>query len=141
MARPRKELNQEEFESLLAIQCSLAEVTAYFDHKLGGCSEDTVERWCERTYGERFAEVAPNKREYGKIGLRRSAFELGRKNAAVCIFLCKNYLGLTDKQEITVPMNGKLEELIDGLREPFDDLHAETTGNDGVVANESTATD
>jgi hypothetical protein len=38
MARPRKEIDKKEFESLLFIQCTLEEVTAYFDNKLDGCS-------------------------------------------------------------------------------------------------------
>lgn len=99
--RPRKELDKKDFESLLIIQCSLEEVTAFFDNKLGGCSEDTVERWCKRTYGEKFADVAAKKRALGRIGIRRAGIELAKKNAAVHIFYCKNYLGMTDKAEIT----------------------------------------
>lgn len=99
--RPKKELDKKDFESLLIIQCSLEEVTAFFDNKLDGCSEDTVERWCKRTYGEKFADVAAKKRALGKIGIRRAGYELAKKNAAVHIFYCKNYLGMTDKQEIS----------------------------------------
>lgn len=101
VGRPRKELDKKDFESLLIIQCSLEEVTAFFDNKLGGCSEDTVERWCKRTYGEKFADVAAKKRALGRIGIRRAGIELAKKNAAVHIFYCKNYLGMTDKAEIT----------------------------------------
>lgn len=100
MARPRKNIDRKDFESLLALQCTLEEVTAFFDHKLDGCSADTIERWCKREYGEGFAEVAAKKRNLGKISLRRAQFELAKKNGAVAIFLGKNYLGQTDKQEI-----------------------------------------
>ena len=96
MGRPRKEIDRKDFESLLALQCTLEEVTAFFDHKLGGCSADTIERWCKRTYKENFADVAAKKRNLGKISLRRAQFELAKKNGAVAIFLGKNYLGQKD---------------------------------------------
>jgi hypothetical protein len=96
MARPRKNIERKDFESLLAIQCTLEEVTAFFDHKLDGCSADTIERWCKRTYKESFADIAAKKRNLGKISLRRAQFELAKKNAAVAIFLGKNYLGQKD---------------------------------------------
>lgn len=96
MARPRKDIDKKEFESLLFIQCTLEEVTAYFDHKLDGCSEDTIERWCKRTYGKRFADVSREKRDVGKISLRRMQWRLAERNAAMAIFLGKNVLGQTD---------------------------------------------
>ena len=96
MARPRKNIDRKDFESLLAIQCTLEEVTAFFDHKLDGCSADTIERWCKRTYNESFADIAAKKRNLGKISLRRAQFELAKKNGAVAIFLGKNYLGQKD---------------------------------------------
>ena len=97
--RPRIEIDQQDFESLLAIQCTLEEVTAFFEHKLGKCSQDTIERWCKRTYKESFAEVSAKKRNIGKISLRRAGWQLAQKNPAVHIFYCKNYLGMTDKIE------------------------------------------
>ena len=97
--RPRIEIDQQDFESLLAIQCTLEEVTAFFEHKLGKCSQDTIERWCKRTYKENFAEVSAKKRNIGKISLRRAGWQLAQKNPAVHIFYCKNYLGMTDKIE------------------------------------------
>lgn len=96
MARPRKEIDKTDFEGLLAIQCTLEEVTAFFDHKLDGCSEDTIERWCKREYGESFAEISKKKREIGKISLRRLQFKHAEKNASMAIFLGKNYLGQKD---------------------------------------------
>lgn len=102
MARPRKEINEKDFESLLAMQCTLEEVTAFFDHKLNGCSEDTIERWCKRTYKQSFAEISSKKRELGKISLRRAGFELAKKNPTVHIFYAKNYLGMTDSVETKI---------------------------------------
>jgi hypothetical protein len=102
MARPRKEIDQKDFESLLAIQCTQEEIKAFIEAKTGETmSIDTIERWCKRTYKKSFAEISAEKRAIGKIGLRRAGFELAKKNPAVHIFYCKNYLGMTDKQEIT----------------------------------------
>lgn len=101
MARPRKEIDQKDFESLLAIQCTQEEIKAFIEAKTGETmSIDTIERWCKRTYKKSFAEISDEKRAIGKIGLRRAGFELAKKNPAVHIFYCKNYLGMTDKQEI-----------------------------------------
>ena len=95
--RPQKEIDKKDFEGLLSIQCTLKEVTAFLDFKLGGCSEDTIQRWCKRTYGTNFAAVADKMYSLGKISLRRSQFRLAEKSAAMAIFLGKNYLGQTDK--------------------------------------------
>lgn len=112
MARPRKNIDRKDFESLLAIQCTLEEVTAFFDHKLDGCSADTIERWCKRTYKESFADIADKKRNLGKISLRRAQFELAKKNGAVAIFLGKNYLGQRDSIEQT---NSEALEKLDAI--------------------------
>lgn len=137
MARPRKNIDRKDFESLLALQCTLEEVTAFFDHKLNGCSADTIERWCKREYGESFAEVVVKKRNLGKISLRRAQFELAKKNGAVAIFLGKNYLGQSDKiqYENTDTANGQLADLINGLK---DNVYTKTTTVNGTVADEPT---
>jgi len=126
---PRKpiEINQDEFEKLCGLQCALSEIADWFN-----CSEDTIERWCKRTYSEGFAEVFSKKRGRGKIALRRAQFELAKKSAAMAIFLGKNYLGQTDRQEIVAASNGQLEDLIDGLREPYD-LYPEAKNDDGAM--------
>lgn len=115
MARPQKQIDKKEFEGLLSIQCTLEEVTAFFDYKLDGCSEDTIERWCKRTYGEGFADISKKKREYGKISLRRNQFKLAEKSPAMAIFLGKNYLGQKDTLEQTITNIEDLTPLADLL--------------------------
>ena len=112
MARPRKEIDQKDFEGLLAINATLEEVTAFFDHKLGGCSSDTIERWCKRTYGESFAERSAKMRNLSITRLRRAGWELAMKNPAVHIFYAKNYLGMTDQQNISLSSDGSELQLI-----------------------------
>ena len=125
MARPRKEIDRKDFESLLAIQCTLEEVTSFFDHKLDGCSADTIERWCKREYHENFAEVSAKKRNLGKISLRRAQFELAKKNASMAIFLGKNYLGQRDHTE--VELNTNIDDTIKEMEAYF----GEQTTNTG----------
>lgn len=93
--RPKKEINQSIFENLCGIQCTLAEIAGVFD-----CSEDTIERWCKATYGETFAETFKKHSAEGKISLRRAQFRLAEKNAAMAIFLGKQYLGQRDQIEV-----------------------------------------
>lgn len=89
--RPRKQIDQIQFEKLCTMQCTKEEIAAFFD-----CSEDTIERWCKRTYKESFAVVLKSKGVAGKISLRRNLFRMSEKNPGVLIFLCKNYLGMRD---------------------------------------------
>jgi len=127
MARPPIQISKTEFEKLCGLQCPLHEIADWFD-----CSEDTIERWCKRTYKKRFAEVFDQKRGRGRIALRRAQFELAKKNASMAIFLGKNYLGQRDQQEVKTVNEGALADLIDGLKEPVEyDLYAEAKGADG----------
>ena len=132
MARPRKEIERSEFEKLCGMQCTKEEICGWFD-----VTDKTLETWCRREYKQGFSEVFTQKRGLGKISLRRAQFQLAQKSAAMAIFLGKNYLGQTDRQEIVHGNAGQLADLIDGLKEPVYDLHAETAGVDGAVENES----
>ena len=117
VGRPEKKIEKSDFESLLYIQCTLDEVRAFFDMKLGGCSEDTVERWCKRTYGKNFADVSAEKRAIGRISLRRTQFELAKKNATLSIWLGKQYLGQRDEVVLDAGIRTKDDALSASLRE------------------------
>lgn len=111
--RPKKEIDQDQFEKLCALQCPLDEVADFFD-----CSQDTVENWCKRTYQDddgkpmTFSKVFAIKRGKGKISLRRAQFELAKKNAAMAIFLGKQYLGQSDQPV----QDGKTGEILASLQ-------------------------
>lgn len=113
MARPAIYIDQIQFEKLCGLQCTLSEIAGWF-----GCSEDTIERWCRKTYKKGFSSIYSIKREAGKISLRRAQFRLAEKNAAMAIFLGKQYLGQSDdpgkymKSEST---EDKLDRLLDGI--------------------------
>lgn len=110
--RPRIEIDKVQFEKLCGLQCTKEEISAFLN-----CSEDTIERWCNREYGECFAVVFREKRAFGKISLRRMQFKLAEKNAAMAIFLGKNILGQTDHVEIVdnTPIE-KLDAILGSLK-------------------------
>lgn len=100
MARPRLNIDKEQFEKLCSIQCTLNEIAGYFN-----CSEDTIENWCKRTYKEGFSDIYAKKRGVGKISLRRSQFRMAETNPTMAIWLGKQYLGQTERQEVAVSVN------------------------------------
>ena len=100
--RPRKEIDKRDFEKLCMLQCTRAEICSWFN-----VSEPTLIDWCKRTYdGKDFLTVFNQKREGGKISLRRMQWQLAEKSPAMAIFLGKNLLGQTDKVEQTQNING-----------------------------------
>ena len=88
---PKKKVDRVQFEKLCALQCTLTEMMCFFD-----CSEDTIERFCHEEYGMKYAEVFRIKRGAGQISLRRTQWQLAEKNAAMAIFLGKQFLGQRD---------------------------------------------
>lgn len=91
MARPHKEIDQKNFESLCGLQCTLEEICGFF-----GVTDKTLDGWCKRTYKQSFSEVFKQKRGAGKISLRRAQFRLAEKNANMAIWMGKQYLGQTE---------------------------------------------
>lgn len=108
MSRPRLEFSIEEFEKLCALQCTKEEISSWFDF-----SDDTLERRVNEHYGESFAVVFAKKRGKGKISLRRKQWKIADNNAAMAIFLGKNYLGQKDFTEVTMSEPIKLQYKLD----------------------------
>lgn len=98
--RPKISISKEIFEKLCAIQCTEVEICSCFD-----CCEDTLNKWCKENYKNdngkpmTFSEVFAIKRQKGRASLRRAQFRLAEKNAAMAIFLGKQYLGQRDVPE------------------------------------------
>ena len=95
--RPCKEFDKRTFENLCAIQSTITEICAVFE-----CDSKTLEKWCRREYGKNFSQVFREKRCRGFISLRRAQFQkaIEDKNTAMLIFLGKNWLGQSDRQEV-----------------------------------------
>lgn len=93
--RPAIDIDREQFEKLCGLRCTLAEIAGFFD-----CSDDTIERWCTRTYNLGFAEVFRQKASRGDISLRRRQMEIAQGgNVTMLIWLGKQRLGQADKRE------------------------------------------
>ena len=102
MARPRKEIDWDEFDKLCGMQCTCREIAGWFE-----VSEDTIERACIREKKLGFAEYAEQKRNPGKIGIRRKQYEIAMKgNVGMLIWLGKQYLGQADKLEEKIQTTG-----------------------------------
>lgn len=117
MARPKKEINQKNFESMCAYQCTQEEICAFL-----GVTDKTLNSWCKRTYGQRFSEVFKQKREIGKMSLRRKQWKLADKNSSMAIFLGKNYLGQTDKVEYeSTEAIDRLDAILNNIKDKAND--------------------
>lgn len=112
MGRPKKVIDQSQFEGMCAIQCTEEEICLVL-----GVSDETLNKWCKETYGATFLEVFKQKRALGKMSLRRAGFNLAKKSAPVHIFYAKNYLGMTDHVEVVdnTPIE-RLDAILAGVR-------------------------
>ena len=104
MARPRKVINQKQFESLCAIQCTQEEICNVLD-----VSEKTLISWCNEVYGESFSKVFRQKRDLGKTSFRRNQWKLAENgNSTMQIWLGKQIL---KQSESPIQDEIKLKEL------------------------------
>ena len=127
-----KDINRKTFENLCGIQCTQEEICAVLD-----VSQKTLEHWVKRTYGQTYSVVYKAKRGTGRVSLRRTMWETAQDgNTTLQIFLAKNFLGMSDHVKVEATADGKLADLIDGLKEPLDDLHEETKSVDVSLADE-----
>lgn len=87
MARPKKEISEEQVIKLAEINCSYSEMAAVL-----GCDESTLTR--------RFAQVIQKGREGGKMSLKRKQYEVAMSgNVSMLIWLGKQTLGQSEKVE------------------------------------------
>jgi hypothetical protein len=121
MARPRKEIDQKQFENLCGLQCTLEEICGWF-----GVTDKTLDGWCKRTYRASFSEVFRQKRGLGKVSLRRSQWRLAEKNASMAIWLGKQYLGQRDIVELGLPTDNTQDDALSvSLREMAEGLESD----------------
>lgn len=106
MARPKKELDQEQFEKLCSYQCTKLEICDFLH-----VTDKTLDAWVKRIYGKGFSEVYLEKRSAGKISLRRAQFKLAERNAAMAIWLGKQYLGQRENKLDLEEQEARIEQL------------------------------
>ena len=95
MPRGKIEIDWKQFEAYCAVQCTLREIADYFN-----CSQMTIERKVKEHYNCGFVDIFKRKRQKGLMSLRANLFRMSEKQPTVAIFLAKNWLGMSDKQEI-----------------------------------------
>ena len=119
MARPRKEIDQKQFEYCCHILCTQEELCGIFsvDHK-------TLTRWCKDKYNEDFSQVYKRLSQVGKMSVRRNLYRLSERNASACIFLAKNVLGYSDNGIQATPEETTvlLKSINEVLHEDIDEL-------------------
>lgn len=103
-------IDQKQFENLCKMQCTETEIMSWFD-----VSKDTLLRWCKATYGTDFATVYEQKKEGGKIALRRYQLQQAEKNPTMAIWLGKQYLKQKDVIENQNIDMSKVDKLLEGL--------------------------
>lgn len=118
MARPRIDIDLDQFQKLCAIQCTLEEISAWFK-----CSEDTIERWCKRELKMSFADAFKTWSADGKISLRRTQFKMAEHNVSMAIWLGKQYLGQKDQQDIQISRD---DDTIKAMEEYFNGKKSES---------------
>lgn len=93
------QIDWQEFDKLCYMQCTATEIAAWFN-----CSVDTIERRVEEAHGVKFAEYFAEKKQHGRISLRRAQFQAAtvKGNTSMMIWLGKQYLDQKDKQETEI---------------------------------------
>lgn len=83
-------------DKLFMIQCTCAEVAAFLE-----ISIDTLRRRCQQDHSMTIVAYRDIKKNGGRASLRRMQWSLAEKNAAMSMFLGKQYLGQADKIDTT----------------------------------------
>jgi len=90
VGRPKFIIDYKVVEKLASIMCTIEEIASYL-----GCHRDTLHQ------DKEFTDVYKKGLDNGRMSLRRTQYRLSEKNVAMAIFLGKNYLNQSDRQEIT----------------------------------------
>lgn len=108
------EIPKDQFEKICALHPTLFELAAFF-----GVSEDTIQRWSERTYGKPVGDVMKEKAAGGRVSLRRAQWlaALEDRNPTMLIWLGKQHLNQADKQEQKITVVSEQEEIDQLARE------------------------
>ena len=111
MARPRIDIDVEQFKKLCALQCTEEEIASWFK-----CSHDTIDRFCRREFKMSFEEVFKIFSVDGKISLRRTQFAMAEHNCSMAIWLGKQYLNQKDITENEIKSDGQLSEILEFMK-------------------------
>lgn len=91
MARPRKEINFEQFESLVAMQNTIEDIAFFFS-----VSVDSLRRRCAEHYHEGFETLKHKFGGRGRMKLVNLLWKHAEVNPNTAHFLAKNWLKMAD---------------------------------------------
>ena len=89
--RPAKEIDWEYFRDLCELQCTQSEIASYLRIHV-----DTLRDRVLAEFDEDYSTIYKKFSEAGKCSLRRNQFVLSKTNAAMAIWLGKQWLGQRD---------------------------------------------
>lgn len=125
--RPPINFDRKQFIDLVALGCKQEEICWWFRDETGKVANiDTLSRWCKREFGVNFQEYSKqNSLMALKIQLRRNQFELSKHSVPMAIWLGKQYLGQTEKQEVAVAVND--DETVKEMEQYFENRKKQNT--------------
>ncbi len=93
--RPKKPVDWDIISKLCGLHCNQEEIAAFT-----GVSLDTIERACKRENKINFAEYYRQKKDLGRVSLRRKQWEVAMSgDKTLLIWLGKQMLGQSEKTE------------------------------------------
>ncbi|MCL2310881.1 MAG: hypothetical protein FWC41_00120 [Firmicutes bacterium] len=95
--RPKKEIDQKQFEVLCYMQMTKKDICEVLD-----VSENKLSAWCEEKYGDKFCVIYSQKRVLGKASFRKSFYELAKKNATAAIYVDKSWFNGSELSELDI---------------------------------------
>ena len=112
MSRPRKEIDWKTLDAILQYGAIKKDASSIL-----GVSDDTLERRIQEEHECTFAEYREQKRAPLRVKLGQKQFEVAMNgNVTMLIWLGKQWLGQTDKQEIEQTNDVKISIDIDDLK-------------------------
>jgi len=119
MGRPLIEIDKKRFEFMCGVFCTEADIASEF-----GCSTDTINNWCKKTYKDEngkpmtFSTIYKEKSGRGRNSLRSFLFKKCQQgNATILKFMAINELGMTEKFEASLEDDGLLKEFTQVVRD------------------------
>ena len=105
--RPKFIIDYEQVEKLAGIQCTQEEIASWL-----GCSVDTLTR------SDKFCGIYKKGISKGRMSMRRKQWKaLDEGNTTMLVWLGKQYLGQSDKQDINHDKDGDIAEALQKLAE------------------------
>ena len=98
--RPKKTIDYDTVYTLASVMCTQEEISSHL-----GIHVRTLQRDAE------FCRIYNNGIENAKTSIRRNQFILSKTNAAVAIWLGKQYLGQRDIQDVNMQSNVNLTQI------------------------------